>query len=203
MAAICSHHLGEIDGLAFDVAVTGFEEFAGDADQASYELAYAAQSWHWIAPEQRVAGAARLLVAGGTVALVWNVARPHPPGWKEPIDAAYAAVGIGETVAAEAGGTAPARQPLAAVLSADARWRARRELEESGLFGPVTVASRPWAARYDTASWLELLETHSDHRLLAPAVREELLGRIGAVIDARGGEIEVRYDAVALCARRR
>ena len=47
---------------------------------------------------------------------------------------------------------------------------------------------------YDTAGYLELLQTYSNHRALPSANREGLLACIGALIDGSyGGRITKRY----------
>ena len=60
----------------------------------------------------------------------------------------------------------------------------------------------PWKASYDTATWLELLSTQSDHRMLDDDTRAALFDRIRAAVDAHGGSVEVDYLSVCYLARR-
>ena len=60
-----------------------------------------------------------------------------------------------------------------------------------------------WSRTHDTAGWLALLQTHSDHQTLAPAQRERLLAEIGDAVESVGGSFEMPYEAVLVSARRR
>jgi len=63
--------------------------------------------------------------------------------------------------------------------------------------------SYTWAQRYDAVSYSELLQTHSDHRLLSPEQLDELLRAVTEVIEhVGGGEITYPYRTDLLTARR-
>ncbi len=195
MAEVLERNLAPIAGLDYSIEVTGFEDFSeARRAEGAYELLYAAQSFHWMAPERRLADAARVLQPGGTLALIWNVARPHPRPLKDAIAAAYA-----EAVPASERPNSP--QPCGCGLPGAQRGEAVRELEASEFFGPPARESVYWVTRHSTAEWLDLLKTHSDHRLLPPDVLERLLVGVGQAVDANGGEVVVEYDAVAVLAR--
>lgn len=215
MAALLGANLERIDGLRAEIVTTGLEELVDstcDSREGRYGLLYAAQSWHWVSPERRVADAARLLSDGGTLALIWNLPRPHPPALRADLDKAYEAVsGHLQRQAAGAAGdgarTPPAvppssSQPRAVGTLASNQSAYRGEIESSGLFGAVSTRSRHSVSRYQTGEWLAVLRTHSDHRLLPPDVLDDLLQQIGGIIDAHGGLVEVVYDAVAVLAKR-
>ena len=215
MATLLEQHLAAVEGLRAEVVRAGLEEYAETASGApgGFGLLFAAQSWHWVAPQRRVADAARLLDPGGTLALVWHVARPHPPELRADLDAAYRDLGAGPD--GEAGSderpaaTSPSEVPPASTQPREVgftpatRAGYAAEIESSGLFGPLFHRSRHWVGRHETEGWLSVLRTHSDHRLLPSNVLEELLERIGEIIDRHGGGVEVEYDTVALLARRR
>jgi Zn-finger domain-containing protein len=76
------------------------------------------------------------------------------------------------------------------------------DLEASGLFEPVTIVSRHWRSSHPTDEWLSLLQTHSDHRMLAEDVRAALLERVRHAVDAHGARVDVDYDAVAILTKR-
>ncbi len=56
---------------------------------------------------------------------------------------------------------------------------------------------------HETAEWLELLQTHSDHQTLPAPQRERLLAAIGEAVDSLGGSFEMPYEAILVTARRR
>lgn len=68
-----------------------------------------------------------------------------------------------------------------------------REGVDSVLFAPPTVLAFPWSQRYPTARYVELLTTQSDHRLLPPPEREQLLRAVAEIVDAGGGALTVDY----------
>jgi SAM-dependent methyltransferase len=187
MAAIARHNLQAFP-LA-EVLQTSFEDWR-PAPHA-YGLLYAAQSWHWISPEVRSARAHLALRPGGTLALFWNVmARRGDEGLDRDLNTAYAGLipnGMWRSVPTD---------------RIEANNWVIEELETSGLFGPVTVVREPWRATYDSAAWLELLSTQSDHRMLDEVTRAGLFDRIGRAVDAHGGSVEVEYLAVGYLAHR-
>jgi hypothetical protein len=79
------------------------------------------------------------------------------------------------------------------------------EIEASGLFepGPVMTLSEPWHCTYEAESWLQLLSTHSDHRMLDENTRAGLFDRIRTAVDTNGGHVEVDYVTVGYLARTR
>ncbi|MGO9198805.1 MAG: hypothetical protein ACLQK4_16965 [Acidimicrobiales bacterium] len=239
MAAVLGHNLASVAGLDYSIVVSGLEDFANDVDShppgaQRFALLFAAQSWHWVSPESRALHAAALLADGGTLALIWNVARPHPPELQKALDAAYGGaipprewrpqappqpVGSGSTVMPPSrlpsfGAVAPDRVTVPDRLDCTPRpgrvealsGRVRREyadeLEASGLFEPATVESTHWQSSHTTEEWLTLLQTHSDHRMLAENERTALLERVGLAVDAHGGTVDVDYDAVAILTKR-
>lgn len=209
MAAVLRRNLSDIEGLEASVVVSGFEEFAEsvtlDHRRQLFSLLYAAQSWHWVSPERRSEDAARVLRDGGTLALIWNVAGPHPPPLQHALDAVYRRVLGGRpwrfsAFRRHAMPAATPEPPGAGLGSAPSQYE--KELLGSGLFTDVTVERVPWTARHDTGGWLTVLETHSDHRLLPTETLSRLLAEVARVIDEHGGVVEVQYAATAIMARR-
>ncbi|MGH9296449.1 MAG: class I SAM-dependent methyltransferase [Acidimicrobiales bacterium] len=213
MAAVLERNLSSISQLRLDIVDSGFEEFA-DSSQAEgrFDLLYAAQAWHWIAPERRALLAAKVLRHGGTLALIWNVASQHPPFLKAALDEVYGVAADPMTgrnwrpssgPAVRVPPDAQASQPFGRkVTPAAGESDYASELQSSRAFGPVSVVTRPWSLAYDRDAWLEVLRTHSDHRMMPPGELEPLLERVGHVVDANGGEVVVEYDATAILARR-
>jgi hypothetical protein len=76
-------------------------------------------------------------------------------------------------------------------------------IADTGEFGEAQTRTFPWARPYETAGWLEQVETHSDHRALPRERRERLLRAVGEAIDGLGGSFEMPYETVLVSAIRR
>lgn len=218
MAQVLRSNLTAFPGLTAAVAEQGFEDFADGVRTNGgprFHLLYAAQSWHWVKPDVRAVAAAQVLEDGGAIALIWNVARPHPEPLKSELDAVYARAPFpppsGSPSAgwwppsgslASGSGVMPPASPQPRGLRDHAHASYVDELTATGAFGPVSVESIPWEAAYETTEWISLLGTHSDHRLLSDDDRRRLLEQVAAVLDANGGTLTVEYDTVALLAHR-
>ena len=174
MAAIARRH-----GL--DVEVATFEGW--DPAGRRFDTLVAGQSWHWVAPTDGARKAADVVTKGGEVALAWNVGA-FDTELAAALDGTYARVAHDEAVP-----LVPHRRERSDGLS-----DVERAFAETGCFTGPVHESYPWTQRYTTAEWLDQLETHSDHALMAPADRAVLLHAVGEVIDARGGSFEMAYD---------
>ena len=155
----------------------------------AFRLVIYAQTFHWVAPEVRLAKAAAALHPGGALAVFGIVTIFDRSPLREALDRVYA------LHAPAMAGDSPTR------------WYAEggpipNLFAESGCFGPVTWRSYPWSQRYVTAEYLDLLRTSSDHRVLPPEQRESLLQGVGRAIETHGGSIEVRYEAHLYLANR-
>jgi len=158
-------------------------------DPAPFDLVVSAQAFHWLAPEVRFAKSAQALGAGGALAVVGNAVVLQDSPIREALDAAYAVY-------------APGISPESIT-----RWYAEDGpvptlFAESALFGPVTWRRYPWSRVYSAAEYLDLLRTHSDHRLLEQPQRESLFTAIGQAVQLQGGDLEVRCEAHLYLARR-
>ena len=65
------------------------------------------------------------------------------------------------------------------------------------------VTRYTWPQRYTGQEWLDLLGTHSDHRVLPPGQLAALLDAIGAAVEGLGGFFTVAYDTTLITALRR
>jgi cyclopropane fatty-acyl-phospholipid synthase-like methyltransferase len=168
-----------------EVEETTFEAWPVRA--GAFRLVFAAQAWHWVQGADRFEKVAAALEPGGTVALFWNMGRDHPEPFKTDNDALYDELvpGFNDSIGNRA-------KP--AVLVADF---ARPEFE------PMVERKFTWHTSYTSAEWIRMLGTHSDHRMLPDAVREQLHTGIGRVIDEHGGRLEATYDVMLYLATRR
>jgi len=156
----------------------------------AFELVAVAQAFHWLSPETRFTKAAAALRPGGALAVFGNSPVIERSPLRSELDRAYAQL-------------APAIHK--SILT---RWYAdemsmRALFAESGRFGPVTMRVYPWSRTYEIEVYLDLLRTHSDHRLLPDAEREALLEGVRAAVMRHGGTITIRYEAHLHLAERR
>jgi SAM-dependent methyltransferase len=136
------------------------------------------QAWHWVSPQVRYERAHAALETGGTLAAVWTF-----PDWT----ACDLRGALRDAYRVSAPGLAadfpmhPASEPTR--LAGD--WPA--EIDASTTFVGPRVTTHPWSHSYTSAAYLELLQTHQDHILLAPAEQRSLLAAIAAAIENEGG----------------
>jgi hypothetical protein len=76
------------------------------------------------------------------------------------------------------------------------------ELAGCGLFADVRAVEFRRVLRYPTARYLALLRTFSNHRMLPPGRRAALHEAIAAVVNARGGVVEIDLATVLAIGRR-
>jgi SAM-dependent methyltransferase len=182
MAAVLRRNVAAFPEVTVEVGT--FEAWSG-AD-GSFDLVVSAQAFHWVDPAVRCVKAAAALRSGGALALIRNETSGVEAELRAELEAAYARWFPAVTWTPVQDSTGSKRDEMSA------------EIERSGLFGPVQVASFPWTARYATRQYLDLLETHSDHALLDPGLRSPLYGAVADAIERRGGRIEVPYVAMLL-----
>jgi SAM-dependent methyltransferase len=172
-----------------EVEIAKFETW--DARGRMFELAVSGQAWHWINPLTGARKAAAALAEGGVLALFWNFGAP-PREVAELFDPIYARLAPGvESYSVLLGGQdARADSAIAGVAA-------------SGHFEEADLRVFPWTRVHETAEWLELLQTHSDHQTLPAPRRERLLAAIGEAVESLGGSFEMAYEAILVTARRR
>lgn len=179
-----------------DVSVEEAEFERWEPGGATFAIVYAAQAWHWIDPAVRYRKPADLLRKGGALAAFWN-----RPDWSNcvlaaDIDSHYRAV-IPELLE-ESGPMRPSRQPMPELWGDPPG-----EIAATGRYEAPVQRRYTWRRRYSTEEYLSLLQTHSDHILLAEDRRRALLRGVGAIIDLAGGAIEIDYVTHLTLARAR
>lgn len=180
MAGVARRNLAPYPG--WRVEVSAFEQWR-PAD-APFDLLTCAQGWHWLDPAGRARTARALLRPGGWLTLWWNRPDAAQPPVAAAIDAVYARLAP-EVTRALAPEGAPPLDELAAA---------------PGFASPQRFAFH-WARDYTGAQWTALMRTQSDHRMLAPARREDLLAAVGEAIAAAGGVYRHRYVSWLLAAQ--
>jgi SAM-dependent methyltransferase len=174
-------------GRDVTVAVTHLEDY--DPEPGAFSIGLAAQSWHWVDPARGPAVMARALRPGGVLALVWNM----PAEDETPLRRA-----LGEAYVRHA--------PELVDDSVANRLEAFAETLRSSFAGDdwtaPDVLTIPWVERYTSQAYVELLDTHSNHRTLDPGVRHELLDDVRRIVDAHGGSFDCAYETRVVLLRR-
>ncbi|MCI0477456.1 MAG: class I SAM-dependent methyltransferase [Anaerolineales bacterium] len=185
LVAVAARKLKE-DRVEFEIA--RFEEWRERANE--FDLAMSAQAFHWIPKEIGYAKAARALKSDGHLALFWNRYPALDSDIARDLDRVYKE-------------RAPdLSTPLDSSIEELIR-RVETAINESSAFDSVRVRTFPWSARYDTTQYLGLLNTYSDHLILAPQIRQHLFDGVAQVIARHGGSIERPYIAVLFVAQKR
>lgn len=176
-----------------EVRTGAFEEWP--VEEGAFDLAVAATAFHWIDPAVAYAKAAQALRPGGAIALFWNLHVQCDPdqGFFEAVQEVY-------------------RREAPSLIRGDGlplppdevSEPAKGEIENTGLFGEVTVRRYLWSLTYSAAGYAGVLNTYSNHRDLESVARERLLRGIADLIDtAFDGRIRKDYLTLLYIARRR
>lgn len=172
---------------------SAFEDWATEA--GAFDLVFSGQAWHWVRPEIREVKAASVLGPGGGVALFW-----HRVGWTDDdplradLDRVYRELAPGLT---ERGPGFPGPPP-------GFEGQMRSQVEASGAWCQMIERRYPWVASHTPAGYVDLLRTQSDHRLLAPDVRDRLLGAVRDAVERQtggNGEVIVPHETYLLLGR--
>jgi SAM-dependent methyltransferase len=173
------------------IELTTFEDWP--VDSGGFRLVFSAQAWHWVNPEVRSRKAAAALAPAGTLALFWHRIRWQGESLRDELESLYRRL-VPDLYARQPGfpGLTPRREDR----------DVGEEIAQTGLFDGETVHIHPWSATYTADSFVDLLLTQSDHRLLPEDKRTELFDAVRALIDRRGGEVVVPHATLLLMARR-
>ena len=186
-----------------EVVTIRFEDF--DVPTSSFDLVVSATAFHWVDPEVSYAKAAMLLDERGRLALLTNA---HSRGGThtderiaEPIRHLHRRLApeVGDwdfPTAEDIQHRAQAGGDIASVWA-----RVERKLSDppavEQLFDPPTVKTYPWLATYDRKAYLAMLSSQSSYSLMDQVRHDELLARIGALIDEKlEGTITKEYVTV-------
>jgi SAM-dependent methyltransferase len=166
-----------------EVEETLFESWKPPA--GGFRLVYAAQAWHWVSGDDRYARVAAALEPGGTVAFFWNKGRDWTGSLGDDNNAAY--------------------EEHAPHLVEGRQWDmgwVSEGIAACDALEPPVVRTVTWSTSYTRDEWVQLLETHSDHRILPDDRRARLHGAVGDVIDRHGGRVDMVYDVECFLSRR-
>jgi trans-aconitate methyltransferase len=180
MAALLAQH------TPATVVESTFEAWTPEPDACA--LVYAAQSWHWVADHaaayERVATALR---PQGTIALFWNLPRELTGALGDAIQDVYRRL-------------APELESMTTQWPLD---DTLAEMDGTGLFTKAQKRTFTWERPYTTDEYVELMSTHSNHRMLEPEHLVQMQAAVRDVVEQHGGTVDVVYDVNAYFARRR
>lgn len=169
-----------------EVVMSSFESW--DAPPDGFELIASAQAWHWVDPVLGVEKAARALVAGGILAVWWNVPSSSRSDFSIRLDSVYESL-------------APELLDSSVMVRAQADGRHTRPIAESPAFEPIREFKYEWSQQYTPDEYVALLATHSDHRAMPEYRRHRLLEAVQRDA-ARERTVEFRYATECSVARR-
>jgi SAM-dependent methyltransferase len=186
MAAVLELNTQDPGGV--DIAVTTLEK--ADLAPEAYEVAVAAQSWHWVDPAVAYDLVASALLPEGRLALVWHTPRARQGLFGESLAQLYSRLvpGIARPLP---GATTIEIDPATTVPAATAR------------FGDWTRLEHRWQRELDAAAVVGWLCTSSRHRILPVQTRTEVLAAVAALVEEFGGVVTVDMSTVTHLARRR
>lgn len=187
LAAIAAHNFRDYPHVR--IQADTFEDWPLEAE--AFDLVMSAQAFHWIPEEIGFAKAAQTLKRTGSIALFWNLS-PDPEGE------------LGPEIQQVYWECAPeiAHHPGENPLSAQVRALETKLQAQSSSFRDVVVRQFPWSVRYESAQYIDLLNTYSDHLALPDAQRSYLHSGIAQVLERHGGDMHKPYLSRLLIARR-
>jgi len=188
LARIARRNLAAFPRVRVDTAC--FEDW--EPGSLSFDIVFAATSWHWLDPQLRYAKAAQVLRSAGLLAFTTG-GHVFPPGFDPffaEMQTCYEAIG-------------EARLKWPPPLPEEVR-DAREEIEQSGYFENVRVTRRIWVDEFTADEYVAMMSTASDNRLMQPAKREHLLAEMRRLISARpGGRIRKHNLSILHLAQKR
>jgi SAM-dependent methyltransferase len=175
----------------FQVEVARFEKW--EPGGRVFDTVVAGQTWHWLDPVAGAAKAALVLRPGGRLAVFWN-AMELPPELGVALADAFRRVVPGAPAArATTGG--PAGYQAFYAKAADG-------VRDARAFSEPERWQIDWERAYTRDEWLEAMATGGGFNRLERSQFDALLADAGAVIDAMGGSVTVKYATVAVTALR-
>lgn len=166
-----------------------FEEWR--VQENTFDLAVAADAFHWIEPQIGYPKAAKALKASGSAAFFWNVPVDPDTGWSRDIDQLYQELDP-QLENPDKGFTVDWLIPII-----------EENFAGSGCFGPVTVKQYTWRDSLNTDQIIRRLKTFSSHRGMDEGIRQRLYAGIREIVDGEGGRVDRPAMAALFHARKK
>lgn len=188
MAAVARKKLAEFPRVSIEVA-----DFDHWTAPGLYHLVYSATAYHWLNPATREPRIASMLHSGGWL-VIWRNRHVRNGSIDDFLDAAR------EIYLREAPALAKKRIGLPRPHEVE---ETEKERLTSGLFDELPSRLYLWQKTYNAAEYVQMLDTHSDHRLLPAGRRQRLFDGLTALIDTHyGGSITKDHCTLLQIARK-
>jgi SAM-dependent methyltransferase len=174
LAAVTKKNLAQYPNAK--VSIGSFEEYPLQADR--YDLVISATAFHWIDPEIGYSKIAKILKREGAIALFWN----HQVHTERSADFFRSVQSVYQRVVPEMAEKFPGLSHPDEML-----FPVQNEIAQTGLFGEVTIRKYRWEMEYTSKTYIELLNTFSDHIVLSNETRTQLFEGIE-------NHIETKFD---------
>jgi SAM-dependent methyltransferase len=174
-----------------DVEVGKFELW--DPADRTFDIVIAGQTWHWVEPAEGAAKAAKVLRAGGRLALFWNMFDP-PPAVAEAFSAVYRRVVPDLPYEPW---TTRSVDPSSSFFT-----RPADGIRAAGAFSEPEHWRFAWQRSYTRDEWIDQLPTAGGHSRLPADTLRALVEGTAAAIDAWGGSFVMDYTTMVITAVR-
>jgi SAM-dependent methyltransferase len=145
-----------------------FERWA--VERGAFALAFAAQAYHWLDPNLRLARFAQALASRGALAIFGNTHSVPARSLQDDLDRAY------EELAPSLSSRGDSKSWYGASSSP-----VMTELTGSWSFDHIQFAAFEWKRQLDVETYCRLLGTYSDHSALPATALAALLSRIAEI----------------------
>ncbi len=164
-----------------------FEDW--ELEENAFDLALAADAFHWIPPKVGYPKVARALKETGSAAFFWRVPVKQETELSRAIDQVYQDI---------------APQFVNPGKRFTAEWLigiATDNFDASGCFGKVTNKQYYWSESQSGEQYIKGLRTFSSHQGIDEELRNRLYGKILETIERFGGQVEGTASVVLFHAR--
>lgn len=158
-------------------------------EEGAFDLAVAADAFHWIPPKVGYPKVARALKDSGSAAFFWAAPVDPDTDWSRAIDAVY-------------------QEMAPQFTNPDKRFTTEwmvgvvtENFEASGCFGEVTVKQVHWSEVLTGEQYIKGLRTYSSHHGIDEELRERLYAGILEVIGRFGGQVAQPQSVVLFHSR--
>ena len=159
-----------------EIINTEFENWT--PEENAFDLAIAADAFHWIVPEVGYPLVARALKSSGSVAFFWQAPVESKTDWMQAIAGEYAARGL------------QADNPDTRFTVEWMKGFVCQAFQESGCFGELTIREYPSIETLTSEQYIKNLRTYSGHQEMKADIRENLYAGIYAAIERFGGKVD-------------